>query len=72
MGLFGRDGDAYLRYTMARELNPNMKLRLFQSGPGTLWTNMGSKDPSFQVQLPRGESKAPEGKPSPDRTKADK
>lgn len=58
MELFGRDADAYLRYTMARELNPNLRLRLFQSGPGTLWTNMGNKDVQFMLPLPASDGKS--------------
>lgn len=52
MDIFGKEGDAYLRYTMAKELNPNMRLRLFQSGPGTLWTNMGDKNMNLFLNLP--------------------
>jgi hypothetical protein len=51
MDVFRSDGDAYLRYTMAQELNPKLQLRLFQSGPGTLWTNMDRKDMNFMVPL---------------------
>jgi hypothetical protein len=61
MELFGREGDAFLRYTMAQQLNPKMQLRLFQSGPGTLWTNMGNKNMNFMLPLPAGESKKTEG-----------
>jgi regulator of protease activity HflC (stomatin/prohibitin superfamily) len=51
LDVFGRDSDAYLRYTMAQQLNPKMQLRLFQSGPGTLWTNMGRKDINFMLPV---------------------
>ncbi len=51
MELFGREGDAFLRYTMSQQLNPKMQLRLFQSGPGTLWTNMGNKNMNFMLPL---------------------
>ncbi len=57
MELFGRDGDAFLRYTMAKELNPSLRLRLFQSGPGTLWTNMGDKGMNLFMPLPAAEKK---------------
>lgn len=57
MDVFGREGDAYLRYTLAQELNPKMRLRLFQSGAGTLWTNMGDKSMNLFMPLP-----SPEGK----------
>ncbi len=67
MELFGREGDAFLRYTLAQQLNPKMQLRLFQSGPGTFWTNMGNKDMNFMLPLPAAESKK-----SADTTKKDK
>jgi regulator of protease activity HflC (stomatin/prohibitin superfamily) len=70
MEVFRQDGDAYLRYTMAKELNPNMRLRLFQSGPGTLWTNMGDKNMQLMLPLPRAE-KSVEVK-VPERTKSEK
>lgn len=66
MDVFRQDGDAYLRYTMAQQLNPQMKLRLFQSGQGTLWTNLGNKEMNFMMPLPGGrperEEKAAEEK----------
>jgi hypothetical protein len=59
MDVFGRDGgDAYLRYTLAQQLNPKLQLRLFQSGQGTLWTNMGMKNMNFMLPL-GGEVKGP-------------
>lgn len=58
MDVFGRDADAYLRYTLAKELNPKLRLRLFQAGAGTLWTNMGNKDMNFMLPLPGGEGKS--------------
>lgn len=58
---FGSDGNAYLRYTMAKELSPQVKLRLFHAGPGTLWTNMGDKNVS--LMMPAGApATAPEKK----------
>jgi hypothetical protein len=57
MEIFGREGDAFLRYTLAQQLNPKLQLRLFQSGPGTLWTNMGKKDMTFMMPLTTGENK---------------
>jgi hypothetical protein len=50
MDVFQNDGNAYLRYTLADQLNPKLVLRLFHSGPGTLWTNMGDKN--VQLMLP--------------------
>lgn len=65
MEVFGKDPEAFLRFTMAKEMRPDMKLRLFQSGPGTLWTNMGGKDVNFMLPLPREEKKpGATGKPS--------
>jgi len=55
MDVFKSDGDAYLRYTMSQQINPKMQLRLFQSGPGTLWTNMGNKNMSFILPQPTAE-----------------
>jgi hypothetical protein len=52
MDVFQNDGNAYLRYTLADQLNPKLVLRLFHSGPGTLWTNMGDKN--VQLMLPTG------------------
>src|SRR5262249_16052975 len=40
MDVFHNDGNAYLRSTLAEKLNPSLRLRLFHSGPGTLWTNL--------------------------------
>jgi hypothetical protein len=65
MDVFKSDGDAYLRYTMAQQLNPRMQLRLFHAGPGTLWTNMGNKNMNFMLPLPsveKTESKGDEKK----------
>jgi hypothetical protein len=54
MDAFSNDADAFLRYTMAQELNPNMVLRLFHSGPGTFWTNMGDKNLSLMMPIAQG------------------
>ncbi len=63
MDVFRNDGDAYLRYTMAEQLNPKMQLRLFHAGPGTLWTNMGDKNLTLMMPA-AGDGKAPERKPA--------
>lgn len=47
--VFQNDVGAYLRYSMAQQLSPNLSLRIFQSGPGTFWTNMGEKGPSLMI-----------------------
>ena len=44
MDVFGNDAQAFFRYTMSQNLNPLLRVRLFQSGPGTFWTNMGDKN----------------------------
>jgi hypothetical protein len=63
MDVFNRDNDAYLRYTMSQKLNDNLKLRLFQAGPGTLWTNMGDKSMNLFMPMPTEKAK-PEKEPS--------
>jgi len=63
MDLFQSDGNAYLRYAMAEKLNEKMVLRLFHSGPGTLWTNMGDKNMTLLLPTPGAGSN---GKPSGD------
>ncbi len=60
MDVFGNDGAAYLRYTLAQQLNPKLSLRLFHSGPGTLWTNMDRKGVNMFLPLPGGEAASPE------------
>lgn len=50
LGVFQNDNDAYLRYTLSQELNPQIVLRLFHAGSGTFWTNMGEK--GFNLMLP--------------------
>ena len=57
---------AYLRYTMSQQMNPQMQLRLFQSGPGTLWTNMGNKNMNLFMPVPGAETKAGPEKPKGD------
>ena len=47
-----QDIDAFLRYTMTQNLNRDIRLRLFQSGPGTFWTNLGSKDMNLFLPMP--------------------
>ncbi len=49
MDVFQNDASAFLRYTLAQELNPALVLRLFHSGPGTLWTNSDGKSLNFIV-----------------------
>jgi hypothetical protein len=60
MDVFGGDGDAFLRYTMAQKLNDKVVLRLFQSGPGTLWTNLGNKNLNLMMPVPGGGAAKPD------------
>jgi hypothetical protein len=50
MDVFQNDTQAFLRYTLAEQLNPQMTLRLFHSGAGTFWTNMDGK--GFNLMFP--------------------
>jgi hypothetical protein len=50
--VFQNDGSAFLRYSLAEKLNPQLRLRLFHSGPGTLWTNMDGKGMTLLVPAP--------------------
>jgi hypothetical protein len=56
MDVFQNDSNAFLRYTLAKDLNPDMVLRLFHSGTGTLWTNMDGKGTSLLLPAPIGPS----------------
>jgi hypothetical protein len=58
MDVFQNDSGAYLRYTMAQELNAKVVLRLFHSGPGTLWTNMGDKNMNLLLPVPGADKSA--------------
>ena len=52
MDLFQNDSQAYLRYAMAEKLNDRIVLRLYHSGPGTLWTNLGDKNMTLMLPTP--------------------
>jgi hypothetical protein len=71
MEVFQNDGNAFLRYALAEQLNPNLVLRLFHSGPGTFWTNMDGKGMNFMMPLPGTTPKmgppAPAGKTATNR-----
>jgi hypothetical protein len=66
LDVFGRNGEAYLRYSLAQQLNPKLVLRLFHSGPGTLWTNLGDKKLSLMLAPPAAAAK--ESKPAASKT----
>jgi len=51
MDVFGNDSDAFLRYTVSQQLNPQMVVRLFHSGSGTFWTNLGEKAVNFMLPV---------------------
>lgn len=52
MDVFQNNSEAFLRYTMAQDLNPQMTLRLFHAGPGTFWTNLDDKNKPMTLMLP--------------------
>jgi hypothetical protein len=56
LDVFQNDGNAYLRYALADQLNPKMQLRLFHAGPGTLWTNLEGKNLNLLLN-PMGQPK---------------
>jgi hypothetical protein len=60
MEVFENNGDAYMRYTMADMINPNLRIRLFQSGPGTFWTNLDGKSFNLMISPPATAKSAPE------------
>jgi regulator of protease activity HflC (stomatin/prohibitin superfamily) len=59
LGVFGSDSEALMRYTLTEKLNPDMKMRLFQSGPGTFWTNLGKQDMNLFLPVPGGTQTSP-------------
>ena len=60
MDVFQNDSNAFLRYTLADQLNPDLVLRLFHSGTGTFWTNMGDKNMNLMLPMPvASDSKEP-------------
>jgi hypothetical protein len=52
MDVFQKDGDAFLRYSMADQINPKIVLRIFHSGPGTFWTNLEGKNMNLLLPAP--------------------
>lgn len=64
MDIFRDDPNAFLRYSLAEKLNPQVRLRLFHSGPGTFWTNMDGKGTQLLLPAP-GAAATPAEKVSP-------
>ncbi len=64
MDVFQNDNSAFLRYTLAEQLNPDLVLRLFHSGSGTFWTNLGDKNMNLMLPVPAAPEKKPEAKPA--------
>src|SRR5262245_44083667 len=65
MEVFQNDPNAFLRFTLADKLNPQMRLRLFHSGPGTLWTNMDGKNMQMLLPAPGAAPEKQASGPSP-------
>lgn len=49
MSVFHNNSDAFLKYSLAEQLNPAITVRLFHSGPGTFWTNLEGKGLTFML-----------------------
>lgn len=67
MEVFQSDVNAFLRYTFAKELNEDLVLRLFHSGNGTFWTNMGDKN--MNLLLPVSNGAVPKDRPKSEEKK---
>jgi hypothetical protein len=52
LDVFQNDGAAFLRYSLAEKLDDKLRLRLFHSGAGTLWTNMDGKGMNLLLPAP--------------------
>jgi hypothetical protein len=59
MDVFGKNGDAFLRYSMAQKLSEKLVLRLFHAGNGTFWTNMDGKSVNLLLPAPGSTSREP-------------
>lgn len=71
MDVFQNDNNAFLRYTLADQLNPEMVLRFFHSGTGTFWTNMGDKNMNLMLPAGGGAEKPERKTPVEKETKVD-
>ena len=52
MDAFQNDSEAFLKYSLALQLSPDLRVRLFHSGQGTLWTNLDSKNLNLLMPTP--------------------
>ena len=67
LDVFQNDGNAYLRYTLADQLNKDVILRLFHSGAGTFWTNLGDKNMTLMLPTPGATTPAADAKTPADK-----
>jgi hypothetical protein len=67
MEVFKNDGDAFLKYTLAQSLNPNLNVRLFHAGPGTFWTNLEGGFKNMSLLLPAGGANGRTPEPMPEK-----
>jgi hypothetical protein len=66
MDAFQNDADAFIRYSMAQQLSPDLRVRLFHSGQGTFWTNLEGKNLNLLLPAPASPS-SPEKSVSPNK-----
>jgi hypothetical protein len=52
LDVFQNDGQAFLRYSLAEQINPRLALRLYHSGPGTFWTNLDGRGTNLLLPAP--------------------
>jgi hypothetical protein len=68
MDVFGNNSDAFLRYSMAQDLNPRIIVRLFHAGPGTFWTNLDNKNMTLMLPAASPPGSADAGQAADDPT----
>ena len=56
--VFQHDTDAFLRYSLAEKLRPELAFRIFHSGPGTFWTNLENKELSLLLPAREADGQA--------------
>jgi len=59
MDVFRKNGDAFLRYSLAQKLSDKLVLRLFHAGNGTFWTNMDGKGLNLLLPAPGATPREP-------------